>query len=142
MYLMDGLYDPDNRFYEMSGIFPFTAVMKQRRASLGYREIRLLTDTIVGIEGETLRGHEFHYSEIDDTKGAVSVYEGAMGFHTQKNCLGSYVHLHFAGCKGTVSRLVCAMQAGEACSRLSCLGGESVRAGGLCHPSHGGGLEG
>jgi cobyrinic acid a,c-diamide synthase len=38
--------------------------MKKGRSKLGYREILLREDCIMGKKGATFRGHEFHYSEI------------------------------------------------------------------------------
>jgi cobyrinic acid a,c-diamide synthase len=75
---------------------------------LGYVEAELLQDTIWGPAGATLRGHEFHYSELvgdgayqDGWKpayrlrrpGAVETREE--GF-TRGTILASYVHLHLA----------------------------------------------
>jgi len=64
MYLSKGIYDFDGKFFEMAGAFPFETEMKKGRAHLGYREILLNEDCILGKKGKKLRGHEFHYSEI------------------------------------------------------------------------------
>jgi cobyrinic acid a,c-diamide synthase len=64
MYLSRGIHDLSGRFYRMAGVLPFEAEMKKNRASLGYREIQLKEDCILGKKGNKLRGHEFHYSEI------------------------------------------------------------------------------
>ena len=66
MYLSRGIYDFEGNFHRMAQVFPFETVMKKDRVNLGYREIRLLTDSILGMQGDVLRGHEFHYSEIDN----------------------------------------------------------------------------
>ena len=113
MYLCDELVDLENNRYEMSGCFPFTAKMFKRLKALGYREITLCRDTVIGNAGLTIRGHEFHYSglvdesneistaySITDRSGMTKVPEG----YTINNTLGSYNHLHFgsqpqaAGC--------------------------------------------
>ncbi len=63
MYLSRGIRDFDDRFFGMARVFPFeTRMLKKPR--LGYREILLQKDCILGERGEKLRGHEFHYSEI------------------------------------------------------------------------------
>ncbi|MEE4355060.1 MAG: cobyrinate a,c-diamide synthase [Desulfococcaceae bacterium] len=110
MYLCKEISDTEGRTYPMTGIFPFRTAMFPRLRSLGYREIRLKSDTILGPCGLRMRGHEFHYSGIrdnrdnEDTAGqAENVYivsdragqtDKAGGFHIRRT-LGSYIHLHF-----------------------------------------------
>ena len=88
------------------GIFPIVTRMLPRRKALGYREVELLTNTIVGTQGNIARGHEFHYSEMEEMPGQVErAYHinkngmdlGLEGFR-YKNCLASYIHLHFGSC--------------------------------------------
>ncbi|WP_291319108.1 cobyrinate a,c-diamide synthase [Desulfonatronospira sp.] len=106
MYLCRSLVDIEDNLHGMAGIFPFTSIMQARRAGLGYREIRLLSDTPLGCRGSVLRGHEFHYSRIDEQNQTVSVkqvYGATDQSGEQRSCpgwlknntLGSYVHLHF-----------------------------------------------
>lgn len=101
MYLSKGIRDFDNKLFPMAEIFPFeTRMMKKPR--LGYREILLNEDCIIGRKGEKLRGHEFHYSELtqgttgqvyslSDSRGGSLPTEG----FKSKNTLASYVHVHF-----------------------------------------------
>ena len=106
LYLTEGIVaeggdSPRNR---LAGVFPVNAIMGQKRAALGYREVELACDTILGIRGERLKGHEFHYSTLErDMPPAVErVYRVARpgekwvaeGYATAR-CLASYVHLHF-----------------------------------------------
>ncbi|NDV25915.1 cobyrinate a,c-diamide synthase [Desulfovibrio sp. JC010] len=107
MYLMESI-NKNDRIFPMCGIFPFRCSMQSRFQALGYREVELSRPTILGPEGTTVRGHEFHYSaleEMDDTlldretsyqvtcKRNASASEG---FIANGNTLGSYIHLHFA----------------------------------------------
>lgn len=111
MYLCDGI-KVDDSIEEMVGIFPFQPVMMERFASLGYREVILKADSLLGRAGQVIRGHEFHYSKLQPeiSHGAVlngsisQIYEvrnammqpiGSEGFRS-KNAIGSYIHLHFA----------------------------------------------
>ncbi|MEW6115928.1 MAG: cobyrinate a,c-diamide synthase [Nitrospirota bacterium] len=66
MYLSQGIYDFTGTFFPMVGAFPFETEMKKGRSRLGYREVLLEEDCILGAKGETCRGHEFHYSQIKD----------------------------------------------------------------------------
>jgi cobyrinic acid a,c-diamide synthase len=104
MFLCRELQDLDGETFPMAGCFPFTTRMFSRLRSLGYREVTLSRDTIIGQTGLTLRGHEFHYSEISEfdpkivTTYAVStrtgVPERSEGYLVNQT-LGSYCHLHF-----------------------------------------------
>ena len=104
MYLCEELIDLNNNRYRMSGCFPFATRMFTRLKALGYREITLSRNTVIGNAGLTIRGHEFHYSEltklsqdvatvfsITDRSGMDKTPEGYLINHT----LGSYNHLHF-----------------------------------------------
>ena len=88
---------------EFIGIFPVTPRMLPRRKALGYREVVLTTASLLGPAGTRARGHEFHYSEIDGMPEEIprsyqvrkqGVDLGEEGYR-HRNCLASYVHLHF-----------------------------------------------
>ncbi|MFO0753967.1 MAG: cobyrinate a,c-diamide synthase [Thermodesulfovibrionales bacterium] len=64
MYLSQGIYDFEGTFFPLAGVLPFPTQMKKGRARLGYREIVLESECILGGKGAVCRGHEFHYSEI------------------------------------------------------------------------------
>jgi len=109
MYLSKGIRDFDNKLFGMAGVFPFETRM-MRKPRLGYREIVLKGDCILGSKGEKYRGHEFHYSEIledrdqgSGVRGQGNVYSvtnasgnllSDEGFK-YKDTLASYVHIHF-----------------------------------------------
>jgi len=72
MYLSQGIYDFDRNFHKMACALPFETQMKKGRSRLGYREIALKEDCILGRKDSIVRGHEFHYSEIINSAGANS----------------------------------------------------------------------
>ncbi|MDZ7579514.1 MAG: cobyrinate a,c-diamide synthase [Deltaproteobacteria bacterium] len=104
MYLCDAICDVNGQTHSMTGCFPFKTRMHARLRSLGYREITLTQNTIIGKRGQTIRGHEFHYSGltkipqgIDTVYRVISRNTGdavAEGYRI-KRTLGSYHHLHF-----------------------------------------------
>jgi cobyrinic acid a,c-diamide synthase len=108
MYLGQSIQDKNGRQHPMAGIFPFKFKMLNKLKSLGYREITLANDTILGKSGSVMRGHEFHYSEItgpndSETVSLPTAYKVTtragldktpQGYQF-KRCLGSYLHLHF-----------------------------------------------
>jgi cobyrinic acid a,c-diamide synthase len=104
MYLGEGIVDVDGRHHPMAGCFPLKFKMFSRLKSLGYREATLTEATLIGPAGTVVRGHEFHYSEIDGgDSGPSKVYRVTTREGLEKNvdgyqldrCLGSYLHLHF-----------------------------------------------
>ena len=104
MYLCAELWSQQGIRYPMTGCFPFSAQMYSRMKALGYREITLTKDTIIGPSGQTIRGHEFHYSELNKSESnmdtvyrltdRVGVHKPPEGYYTNRT-LGSYTHLHF-----------------------------------------------
>jgi cobyrinic acid a,c-diamide synthase len=104
MYLCRGIVDQNGAFFQMADLFPVTVRMQNKRASLGYREVTLKEDGLLGAAGTVLRGHEFHYSVIEDGKeDLTTVYNVTNNSQTPcgeegyclKNVLGGYMHLHF-----------------------------------------------
>ena len=104
MYLCQELYDQNGNCYPMVGCFPFATKMFVRLKALGYREITLTTDTVIGKKGHLIRGHEFHYSELTklapNTATAYRIsdrvgMEKAPDGYWVNQTLGSYNHLHF-----------------------------------------------
>ena len=52
MYLCDTITDGDGKVYPMAGVLKQGATMEQMKLKLGYREVR--------VNGQRIRGHEFH----------------------------------------------------------------------------------
>ncbi|MBI3755923.1 MAG: cobyrinate a,c-diamide synthase [Deltaproteobacteria bacterium] len=105
MYLGKGLKDFKGKKYEMVGVFPWVSRMLEKRKSLGYREIKASEDCLFLAKGQTMRGHEYHYSEIDEPSQKIKrVYRitphtsrlTASEGYLYNNTLASYIHLHFA----------------------------------------------
>jgi cobyrinic acid a,c-diamide synthase len=94
----------DTRQYSMSGCFDLNVKMSKRLRSLGYREITLKQDTVIGEKGDVLRGHEFHYSSLETSDiDIANVYKVtsragqdiSLKGYQKFNTLGSYLHIHF-----------------------------------------------
>ncbi|MHB8884846.1 MAG: cobyrinate a,c-diamide synthase [Methylovirgula sp.] len=66
MVLGRGLIDASGAKHQMLGLLGLSTSFEKRRLTLGYREAELLADTALGLRGEKLRGHEFHYATIAD----------------------------------------------------------------------------
>lgn len=83
----------------MCGVLPLHTTMQDARLHLGYRQMT--------IGGETLRGHEFHYSRVCDNQSLGSVEElklqrSATGtpvatpLYRYKNVVAGYTHWYWA----------------------------------------------
>ena len=112
MFLGSELIDIDGKVHSMTGIFPWKSRMLPRRRFLGYREVLGLADSPFLPPGEKIRGHEFHYSEIENHKDVKCVYkiedekgEEFEGYFYNRT-LASYIHLHFSGNPDFAERFV------------------------------------
>jgi cobyrinic acid a,c-diamide synthase len=99
MYLTKGISDSNNNFHPLVGCFPVQSHMQKKRAALGYREVKTTSPSFFGAAGTILRGHEFHYSNIDEMPGSVNrlydVNNATQEGYAYRNVLGGYMHLHF-----------------------------------------------
>ncbi len=104
MFLCADLQDLHGRSYPMAGCFALATRMLPRLKALGYREVELSRDTIIGGQGLSIRGHEFHYSELaDHPSPPATAYriadragmERPADGYLVRRTLGSYIHLHF-----------------------------------------------
>jgi cobyrinic acid a,c-diamide synthase len=116
MYLTQAIVDLDGQAHSMAGLLPGRSVMSGR-LTLGYREARAAGDSWLFSAGESVRGHEFHYSAWE---GYIS--KAPPAFYLQPSssrdsdarpegvCMGnlwaSYVHLHFGGKPELAERFV------------------------------------
>lgn len=108
MYLTQAMIDFDGIEHPMAGVLPCRVQMNKKLQMVGYVSAEMNTDTVLGPKGTRLHGHEFHFSsEIIQEKDCRdraftftrmrnnAVYQAGYAW---KNVLGSYLHLHFAGC--------------------------------------------
>ncbi len=106
MYLTEGIEMDNGAFFPMSGVYPLKTRFRKGRVNLGYREIKMKQDSILGKKGSVIRGHEFHYSEImEHNKQIQNIYTGGEGFLVN-NALASYIHLHFASNQAIPAHMV------------------------------------
>jgi cobyrinic acid a,c-diamide synthase len=77
--------------------------MNRKFTALGYADVQLKSDTLVGDAGTRLRGHRFHYSQLlARPEGWETAYSltgknaGVDEGYRRGNVLASYVHLHLA----------------------------------------------
>lgn len=64
MVLGQSLEDAQGRQHRMVGLLGHSTSFAKRKLHLGYRSVRLLSDSVLGGRGTVLRGHEFHYATL------------------------------------------------------------------------------
>ncbi|MBI4318255.1 MAG: cobyrinate a,c-diamide synthase [Chloroflexi bacterium] len=117
MYLSQEIVDFDAARHEMVGLIPGSTIMRKQRVRMGYVEVEALENSILAEKGRRLRGHEFHWSELENLDGHPALARAGAsrpafdilapsrvpeGF-VDGNLLASYVHLHF-GSDPTLAR--------------------------------------
>lgn len=121
MYLSEGIIDFEGNKQAMVGVVPGWAMMQSKRARMGYITVEALADSVLTSKGQVLRGHEFHWSQRDESanSAAYRVIDGGTrrasdtAYHGERNegfvegnILASYVHLHFGGDASLARRFV------------------------------------
>ena len=127
MILGDSIKDDSGEFHKMSGILPFNS--KKGKLSVGYRYIKGLKDTLIIKQNQLIRGHEFHYWEIDsylsdiecqkqknqseifapwEIKSWKTEYKGE-GW-SDKRLHASWIHLHLPSCPEAAKNFIDATQ--------------------------------
>ncbi len=71
MLLGDSIEDDNKNIYKMAGILPFKA--KKGKLSVGYRDIKSDKDNTLLKKNQTLKGHEFHYWQIENNSNSPSI---------------------------------------------------------------------
>jgi cobyrinic acid a,c-diamide synthase len=75
MVLGEGLEDAEGKRHVMTGLLGHTTSFAKRKLHLGYRAARLLSDSVLGAKGGTVRGHEFHYASLGNAGGDAALAE-------------------------------------------------------------------
>ena len=105
MYLCEKIQGFDGETYDMVGLVPGTCVMQKKLQRVGYVTGTALRDSIIAKKGDTLKGHEFHFSTLecgDDFPWAYTLQgtrqkTGHIEGYAKDNVLASYLHLSFDG---------------------------------------------
>jgi cobyrinic acid a,c-diamide synthase len=127
MYLTQSIVDREGREHSMAGLLPGRSVMS-KRPTLGYRQARAVGSSWLFADGETVRGHEFHYSHWENRPAelppayALSPSNGTgeiwMEGARVGNLWASYVHLNFWSKPELAERFVAACRRGATWASL------------------------
>jgi cobyrinic acid a,c-diamide synthase len=106
MYLSSALRTGD-RTHAMVGAVPATSTMSDRRSALRYVEARVLRDGPLFGSGESVRGHEFHYSlTAYDRSAPAYAIDGVDEGYVDEALHASYVHVHLGGRPAAAHRFI------------------------------------
>ncbi len=120
MALAEALVDGEGVRHRMAGLVPGSTRMTTGLAALGYREATALANSPLAAAGETLRGHEFHYSLWDRAAAPPApawrvrfARGGAVADigHAERGLLASYLHIPLAQRPALAQRLVARLAA-------------------------------
>ena len=113
MYLCQKLIDLEEQSWSMVGIIPSSVTMKAK-LTLGYRQAIALQDSSLVKIQQTIRGHEFHHSQLNIA--SITPQWQLQGLHKSSPKLtegwnisslhASYLHLHWGECKHLVQRFI------------------------------------
>jgi cobyrinic acid a,c-diamide synthase len=118
MFLADSLEDLGGRVHPMVGVLPAAVRMREHGLTLGYAEVTLTGNCLLGQAGDVVRGQEFHASTLGPVPTTVPrLYrvrapgggERAEGYQVGRTLM-SYLHVHWA------SRPECATAFVDACA--------------------------
>jgi len=115
MYLGKALVVEGNEF-PMVGALPLSLILEKKPQGHGYTVLQVTDTNPFYKVGESLKGHEFHYSKAvlhpsDDTRTVFKVLRGE-GIDGQKdglcrkNVLATYTHIHAGGYPGWAGRIL------------------------------------
>ncbi|MDP3732788.1 MAG: cobyrinate a,c-diamide synthase [Candidatus Omnitrophota bacterium] len=104
MYLVESILDFKKRRFPMVGIFKCTIGMGEKLNRLGYVNVRIINDNILGRKEDRNKAHIFHWSHLADIpKNASFAYEIIKDKNNimydgliKRSVLAGYAHLHFA----------------------------------------------
>ena len=118
MYLCREMETVDGRRHPMAGILPAATKMHRGLQALAYVDVTLKEDSLWGLAGESVRGHEFHHSSLTSNPAGVEGWRSVYRMRTLRaeapveegfqkgNVLASYAHLHLASRSRALERFI------------------------------------
>jgi cobyrinic acid a,c-diamide synthase len=94
----------------MCGVLDVAATMTGK-LTLGYRDARAVTDSVLAGAGDRVRGHEFHRTAAEPSRGARPAWRfgsGELEGHVAGASVASYLHVHWAGYPAAAARFAAA----------------------------------
>lgn len=97
MYLGKSI-EKDGREYEMAGVLPGRSYMTDKPVRFGYKTLTARRDTLMCRSGQSIRCHEFHYSDCtengDAFQGVKNSGQRSLCVISDGNIFAGYPHIH------------------------------------------------
>ena len=111
LYLHRVLEDMEGHAYPMCGVIDARAYRTDRLSRFGYVTLSAKRDSAFMQEGETVRGHEFHYFESGDCGDGMHAVKPAGGrnwdcIHTEGSLFAGFPHLYYESDSKLVERFL------------------------------------
>lgn len=115
MYLCREIVGFEEETYEMAGLVPAACLMQKKLQRVGYVTATAERDSIIAKAGDTLRGHEFHFSIMEGdeepfrwayTLQGSRQKEGHLEGFAKDNVVASYLHMNFDGNPDAADRFI------------------------------------
>ncbi|WP_408071311.1 cobyrinate a,c-diamide synthase [Butyrivibrio sp. JL13D10] len=111
LYLMEKLSGADGIVYDMVDIFDGRGYMTSSLKHFGYAEVTALKDNPYLMQGELIKGHEFHYCDTDYNGDIFEIKKPVgdvswQGYRLEKNVLGGFTHLYYPSCPEFIKRFL------------------------------------
>ena len=129
MYLCRSLEDRRSERHSMAELIPAETRMLDRIKRLGYVEAVMERDSLWGKRGASVRGHEFHYSELTGNLPENNEWQSAYSLNWRSNgkitregfqrgpVLASYTHLHLASHPEAIDHFLTLIEENKKASR-------------------------
>lgn len=114
MYLCREITDFEGQSWNTIGLISARIKMTRQLQALGYIKATALSDSIIGHQGDVFRGHEFHYSIVENINPAQHAFsleggirnEARLDGFSEGNLFASYVHLHLRSNKSAAENFL------------------------------------
>lgn len=116
MVLQEGFLANEERFHKWAGLFPGQVSLTNRLQNFGYASLETRKESPLGPSGTKVRGHEFHYSKLDNEGEGDIISTKPLstrswqGGRLEKNIFASYAHLHLASAPQALEAFVSKMR--------------------------------
>ncbi|MGB4190448.1 MAG: cobyrinate a,c-diamide synthase [Syntrophales bacterium] len=118
MYLCREMETVDGRRHLMAGVLPAATKVHRALQALAYVDVTLKEDSLWGLAGESVRGHEFRHSALAANPSGVDGWRCVYSMSRSRtdspveegfckgNILASYAHLHLAARPKALARFI------------------------------------
>ena len=111
LYLLESIKTPEGEEFEMAGVLLGKAQMRDKLYHFGYVNVTNNNDNKYLLDGEEIKGHEFHYYEASEEGDVCNMTKPSgkrswLGCRTYKNVFAGFAHLYYPSCVAFIKRFI------------------------------------